>query len=216
MNPKRRTGKDESERPATLGDLLYADKGRHRVPEEEWVRLVRAIASGDQSALQSLFERSHRIVFTLMMRLTGSPQTAEELTIDVFHEVWRRASAYDPADGSVLGWILNQARSRAIDRMRFDQRKKRVDPCPDSPGPSIDPKTTEELLDTELQARTLREALSGLTTQERQALEIAFFAGLTHAEIAQKLNEPLGTIKTRIRSALQKLRQLMPEKDGRA
>ena len=72
-------------------------------------------------------KRTHRIVFTLMVRITNNRETAEELTLDVFHDVWRRASTYDPAGGSVVGWIMNQARSRAIDRLRFEQRKKRVD-----------------------------------------------------------------------------------------
>ncbi len=110
---------------ATLGDLLYADKARARVPEQDWVELVRAIAAGDQSALRGLYERTHRLVFTLMMRITGNRQSAEELTLDVFHDVWKRGGRYDPADGTVLGWIMNQARSRAIDRVRFDRRKKR-------------------------------------------------------------------------------------------
>jgi len=110
----------------TLGDLLYANKTIRRVSEQEWVGLVRAIAAGDEQALHALYEQTHRIVFTLTMRITGNRETAEELTLDVFHDVWRRASAYDPASGSVIGWMMNQARSRAIDRLRFEQRKKRV------------------------------------------------------------------------------------------
>src|SRR4051794_39206006 len=101
--------------PATLGDVLYA-KSKAPVPEQDWVALVESIAAGDQLALHALYERAHRIVFTLMMRLTADRETAEELTIDVFHDVWRRASRYDAANGPVLGWIMNQARSRAIDR----------------------------------------------------------------------------------------------------
>ena len=97
------------------------------MPEQDWVVLVQAIAAGDQLALHALYERSHRFVFTLIMRITANRETAEELTIDVFHDVWRRASRYDAANGTVLGWIMNQARSRAIDRLRFETRKKRSD-----------------------------------------------------------------------------------------
>ena len=75
-----------------------------------------------------LYERAHRAVFTFVMRITANRETAEEVTLDVFHDVWRRASRYQEADGTVLGWIMNQARSRAIDRLRFEQRKKRVQP----------------------------------------------------------------------------------------
>ena len=122
----------------TLGDLLYADTSKSRVSEDEWLQLVRAVAGGDQSALHSLYERTHRIVFTLIVRIVMNRETAEEVTLDVFHDVWRRASSYDPANGSVVGWIMNQARSRAIDRLRFDQRKKRVNTYPDSLGTTTD------------------------------------------------------------------------------
>ena len=107
-----------------LGDILYADKSKLRVSEEEWLKLLRAIAAGDQAALHSLYKQTHRIVFTLIVRITMNRETAEEVTLDVFYDVWRKASTYDPANGSVVGWIMNQARSRAIDRLRFDQRKK--------------------------------------------------------------------------------------------
>src|SRR5215470_17601149 len=110
--------------PTTLGDVLYA-KAQAPVPEQDWVALVQSIAEGDQLALHALYERAHRPVFTLIMRITANRETAEELTIDVFHDVWRRASHYDAANGTVLGWIMNQARSRAIDRLRFESRKKR-------------------------------------------------------------------------------------------
>ena len=121
---KERTHK----RPATLGDMLYA-KSKAPVPEQDWATLVQSIAAGDQLALHALYERAHRLVFTLIMRITANRETAEELTIDVFHDIWRRASRYDPANGTVLGWIMNQARSRAIDRLRFESRKKRSEPA---------------------------------------------------------------------------------------
>ena len=118
--------------PATLGDVLYA-KSKAPVPEQDWAALVQSIAAGDQIALHALYERAHRIVFTLIMRMTANRETAEELTIDVFYDIWRRASRYDAANGTVLGWIMNQARSRAIDRLRFENRKKR------SPGGDMEP-----------------------------------------------------------------------------
>ena len=93
-------------RPATLGDVLYA-KAKPPVPEQEWAMLVQSIASGDELALHAVFQRAHRIVFTLIMRITANRETAEELTVDVFHDVWRRASRYDAANGTVLGWIMN-------------------------------------------------------------------------------------------------------------
>jgi len=193
----------------TLGDLLYANKAKTPVPEKEWVGLVRSIAGGDQLALHALYKQTHRLVFTLIVRITGNRETAEEVTLDVFHDVWRRASAYDPAGGSVVGWIMNQARSRAIDRLRFERRKKRVDDHAESPLTVTAPCGPQEALDVSEQGRVLRHALQVLTPEERQAIEIAFFSELTYSEAAAKLNQPLGTVKTRIRSGLGKLRQAL-------
>jgi RNA polymerase sigma factor, sigma-70 family len=193
----------------TLGDLLYANKTRARVPESDWVALVQSIARGDQSALHALYTQAHRIVFTLIMRITSNRETAEELTLDVFYDVWRRAASYDPAGGSVIGWIMNQARSRAIDRLRFDQRKKRVSDQPGSPLTATTSCGPHEAFDTKEQGQLLREALQVLTPQERQAIETAFFSELTYAEAAAQLNQPLGTVKTRIRSGLAALRQAL-------
>jgi RNA polymerase sigma-70 factor (ECF subfamily) len=199
-------------RPATLGDILYA-KSKAPVPEQDWATLVHSIAAGDQLALHALYEMAHRIVFTLIMRITANRESAEELTIDVFHDIWRRASRYDAANGTVLGWIMNQARSRAIDRLRFESRKKR------SPGGDMEPlgevaADPRDQLQLREQSESLHAALSVLTPDERQAIEVTFFSGLTHAEAAARLNQPLGTIKTRIRSGLHKLRQKLTTEAG--
>jgi RNA polymerase sigma-70 factor (ECF subfamily) len=199
---------EEEVSPGTLGAVLYADPSIPRVPEESWAALVRSVARGDEAALHALYERSHRVVFTLIVRITSNRETAEELTLDVFHDVWRRASRYDPADGTVLGWIMNQARSRAIDRMRFDGRKKRVDPQSE-PAPAVESAESHDALELKQQTDALRAALGLLTPDERRAIEAAFFSELTHAEVAAQLKEPLGTIKTRIRSGLHKLRHAL-------
>jgi RNA polymerase sigma-70 factor, ECF subfamily len=193
----------------TLGDVLYANKSTARASEEDWFGLVRSIAGGDQLALHTLYLQTHRIVFTLIMRITGNRETAEELTLDVFHDVWRRASKYDPVNGSVVGWIMNQARSRAIDRLRFEQRKKRADNHSDNPMTATAGAGPQEAFDVHEQGRLLRRAMQVLTPSERHAIETAFFSELTYSEVAEKLNQPTGTVKTRIRSGLQKLRQAL-------
>jgi len=198
--------------PATLGDVLYA-KSKAPVPEQDWATLVQSIAAGDQLALHALYEMAHRPVFTLVMRLTANRETAEELTVDVFHDVWRRAARYDAANGTVLGWIMNQARSRAIDRLRFESRKKR------SHGGDVQPEAElaadpRDVLELREQGASLRAALAALTPNERQAIETTFFAGFTHAEAAARLNQPLGTVKTRIRSGLHKLRRTLAAEAG--
>lgn len=176
--------------PGTLGDVLYARKPGDAVSERDWAELVKAVAAGDQLALHALYERAHRVVFTLTMRITGNRETAEELTLDVFHDVWRRAARYDAANGTVLGWIMNQARSKAIDA------------APDA-------------LELEEQGRALRGALPLLSPDERHAIEAAYFSGLNYAEVAVRSRVPLGTVKTRIRSGLHKLRRALDPKAAR-
>lgn len=108
----------------TLGALLYADPAKTRVSELEWAGLIQSIAAGDAAALHELYERAHRVVFTLLVRLTHDPSVAEDLTVDVFHETWSRASKFDAAEDSVLGWIMNHTRSKAIDYWGLDWGKR--------------------------------------------------------------------------------------------
>jgi RNA polymerase sigma-70 factor, ECF subfamily len=133
----------------------------------------------------------------------------------VYHDVWRRAADYDARNGSVLGWMMNQARSRAIDRLRFEQRKKRVNQYPDDPVAPPGEREPQEVFDLAEQGRLLREALDVLTPDERQAIESAYFSEFTHRQVAARLNEPLGTIKSRIRSGLVKLRRALAEPEAR-
>jgi DNA-directed RNA polymerase specialized sigma24 family protein len=103
---------------ATLGDVLYADRSRERILESDWAALVRAAAAGDMLALHGLYQRAHGAVFILMLRLTGERETAEQLTLDVFHDVWRRSPAYDARNGTVLAWIMNLARGKILGQRR--------------------------------------------------------------------------------------------------
>src|SRR5258706_13613 len=137
--------------------------------------------------LDAVSEGSHRMVFTLIVRITGSHETAEELTLDVFHDVWRRAAGYDAGKGTVLGWIMNQARSRAIDRKRFELRKKRLDPQAGDPLAETEVAASQDSLELKQRNQALQGALKNLTPAERQAIGASFFADLTHAEAAARL-----------------------------
>jgi RNA polymerase sigma-70 factor (ECF subfamily) len=183
--------------PGTLGAVLYADQSKARETEQAWLRLVRAVAAGDPLALHALYERAHRPVFTLIMRISASREIAEDLTLEVFHDVWRRARDYDPARVTVLGWIMNQARYRAIDSL-----------------PASGPARTVTVLES--QSRALALALGLLRSDERQAIEGAFFAGLTAAEASARLDQPLGITKSRFRSGLHKLRLAMAQGSAQA
>jgi RNA polymerase sigma-70 factor, ECF subfamily len=199
---------DEAAR--VLGALLLDEAGSPSAREAEWCALVVAIGARDQSALRELYDRTHRIVFTLIVRLLKDPEMAEEVTLDVYHEIWQRSASYDPARAPVLGWIMNQARSRAIDRLRRQHRRKRVDDGKagiDGSGDEIEPLPLEE------RRRLLASALEALTIDERRAIEAAYFEERTYVEVAERLGAPLGTIKTRIRSGLAKLRTLLAYRD---
>jgi RNA polymerase sigma-70 factor (ECF subfamily) len=155
------------------------------------------------------------MVFTLIMRITRNRESSEELLVDVYHDVWQRAPKYDPSGGTVVGWIMNQARSRALDRRRFEQRRKRAsDRSEIVPAELLDARgdPREEVASIE-QARALRRSLELLTSEERSAIEVAYFSGFTYAEAADRLQRPLGTIKTRIRSGLEKLRRALGAKE---
>jgi RNA polymerase sigma-70 factor (ECF subfamily) len=187
----------------TLGALLYADASKVRVSEGAWIALVAAVAAHDVRALHTLYGRLHGFVFTLALRITTSRSSAEEVTVDVFHDLWKRASRYSPVDGTVIGWVMNMTRSRAIDRVRYEKRKKRLarpQGLPDLPG--IEPDAVEQ----QQQMALVKGALANLSEEERTAIELAYFSDATYAEVARQLVVPLGTIKSRIRSGLTKVR----------
>jgi len=211
MDAARHVVPDPERSPSTLGEVLYANPSKALVSEADWVALVRSVAGGDQRALHALYERAHRVVFTLIVRIIANRETAEEITLDVFHDVWRRASGYQESDGTVLGWIMNQARSRAIDRLRFERRKKRLPVAASDALSPIDTVDPDDRIASEQQSGALRCALALLTVDERAAIEAAFFSELTYVEVAARLNQPVGTIKTRIRSGLHKLRAALAE-----
>jgi RNA polymerase sigma-70 factor, ECF subfamily len=180
--------RDAAETQSTLGDLLYADKTKSRVPEDDWIGLVRSIAVGDQAALDQLFTRTHRIVFTLIVRLIGNRDVAEELTVDVFHDVWKHAAHFDATGGPVLAWLLDQARLRALERLEFQQASK------------------SGAADIQEQAVRLRNAVITLSVAERQLIETAYFANVSYRELAEQRQESPESVKRHIHSAMEKLR----------
>jgi PAS domain S-box-containing protein len=140
MDAIPQTGPVPEERAkGTLGGLLYSRPTNDLSLEKDWVALVRSMATGNKLALRDLCERSYRPVFALIMRITSNRATAADLTVDVFHEAWRRAGNYDSENGTVIGWLMNLARSSAIDQVLFGQRKNRIAPRPDEQPTSESP-----------------------------------------------------------------------------
>jgi RNA polymerase sigma-70 factor, ECF subfamily len=179
--------------------------------------LVRAIAEGDSEALGALYDRHGSAVMGLCLRILGVRADAEEVLSDVFLQVWEQAERYEPSRGNVIGWLLTVARSRAIDRLRSVGRRERVVAGSDDPAGAADRAATGSSArgeqgpyrDASLgeQRARVEAALGALEPAQRRAVELSFFEDLSHSEIAQKLGEPLGTVKSRIRQGLIRLRE---------
>jgi DNA-directed RNA polymerase specialized sigma24 family protein len=169
--------------PRTLGDLLYAGAAKRGPAEQEWIALVRSVAAGDARALHALYERAHRLAFTSIVRLTQSRELAEELTVELFHDVWRRAAQFDESSDSALGWIMNLARLWALQRLQSANLEQRTE--------------------------RLQHALASVAAEERAAIEAVYFAESTYVEVAARLQLPLQTVKRRIHEGLGRLCRLL-------
>lgn len=177
--------------------------------------LVHRIVNGEHSALGALYDLHGRGVYTLALRIVGDPAEAEEVAQDVFLQVWRGADRYDKSRATVAGWLLMMTRSRAIDRLRARQAR----PIGTDAGEHVIARLTDGAAGQEATVITgqaverLKVALQDLPNAMRSAIELAYYEGLTQSAIAERLGEPLGTVKTRMRTALQKLRLALAQ-DG--
>ncbi len=168
------------------------------------------MARGDASAVAGLYDRHARAVYSLALRMLADAAEAEDVVQDVFTQAWRQAGLYDPARAPVIGWLLVIARARALDRLRA--RRSRIAMAGVGPDPAsvvdLSPGPDVQVIGLE-QGSRVRAALASLTAAQREAIELAYYKGLSQRDIAERLKEPLGTIKTRMRSGLLKLRELL-------
>jgi RNA polymerase sigma-70 factor (ECF subfamily) len=170
------------------------------------------MADGDQMALSDFYDQSNRLVFGMVMRIVNDRGAAEEITLDAYHQVWRQAQNFDSERGKPSSWLITIARNRAIDRLRSTKWVRQEQTPLEDVTPFLAAEgTPEESTFTNEQQKRVRFALAQLKNDQRELIEIAFFAGLTHQEISDKLNLPLGTIKTRIRAGMMKLRELLED-----
>lgn len=178
--------------------------------EVAWLDYVARAASGDEGAFSLLYRETSPLVYSLALRILGNPADAEEVTVDVYTQVWRTAGKFSAERGSVTAWLVMLARSRSLDRARArGARNRSADPLPatlEIPGHG---ETPEHLSALEQQRRKVATALQSLPEEQRQALELAYFSDLTHSEMAARLGQPLGTVKTRIRLGMIKLREVL-------
>lgn len=168
------------------------------------------MAQGDGEAVASLYDRHARAVYSLALRILHDRAEAEDAVQEVFAQAWRQASRYDPSRGAVAAWLLNLTRSRAIDRLRMRQSRPQGTPDERAATSIADssPLADAQLFSSEQVAR-VRAALEDLPAPQRIPVELAYFEGLTHSEIAARLEQPLGTVKTRIRLAMITLRDAL-------
>jgi RNA polymerase sigma-70 factor, ECF subfamily len=194
--------------PAKHADeLKLVEKGR--------LDLIRRIAAGDQDALAELYDSASRSIFGLVLRILNDPSASEEVTLEVFTQVWKQAGAYDPRRGTPSAWLLTIARSRAIDRFRStDQTRKRSEPLASVELTASSGDNPEDTASEAEMRRVVRSALDTLPPEQRQVIELAYFSGLSHSEIAERLKQPLGTVKTRTRLAMIRLRDTLRPFEG--
>lgn len=170
--------------------------------------LIQRLLQRDVQAFEELYDRHSRIVYGLVLRIIRQASTAEEVAQDIFLQLWRNASQYDFSRGPFLPWLLTLARNRALDQLRLkSERQRRREEQAEELPPVVSAPDFEGNLDEKRRAARVRELMAALQPQQKRAIELAYFEGLSHSEIAAKLQEPLGTVKSWIRNGLLKLKE---------
>jgi RNA polymerase sigma-70 factor, ECF subfamily len=181
-------------------------------PSDE--QLLDQISARDQGAFEMLYLRHSDLVYSIALRVVADPGIAQDVAQEVFLRVWRHPSLFDVSRGRFVSWLMSVARNRAVDevRSRGRRRLREVVPAPgadDPPDPqAVDPQLAAQLA---IEREVVRGALEGLPDEQKLAIELAYFGGMTQQEIASVLNTPLGTVKTRVRLAMKKLRATLGE-----
>lgn len=186
------------------------ETGASRTGDQDWTKLISAIASGDQAAMGTLYDATSRVVFGLALRILNDRATAEEVMLDVYTQVWRQAGSYDLQRGSAMAWLMTIARSRAIDRLRSGwQDRQRREPLETVGDVRAGDSSPEEATEISERRVLVRQALDAISPEQRELIELAYYGGLSHSEIALQTSLPLGTVKTRIRLGMLKLREML-------
>lgn len=171
--------------------------------------LLQRLLRRDVNAFEEIYVRHSRIVYSLVLRILRQGSTAEEVVQDVFLQLWRNSSHYDAHRGPFIPWLLTLARNRALDQLRLkgERQRRREDQTEELPQIAAAAPEYERALDEKRRAERVRSLMSSLPAAQKKAIELAYFEGLSHSEIAATLNEPLGTVKSWIRNGLLRLKE---------
>jgi len=196
--------------------LAMPEESTKSVQDQEWAQLIAQTAQGDQAALAMFYDRTSPQVFGFICRILNNREAAEEVTLDVYTQVWRQAHTYDAARGRPGAWLMTMARTRAIDRFRAGAAEQgRIESLDAAELFVSTGDTPEQDVEGQERRQYVQRALALLNTEQRQAIALAYFYGLSQSEIADKLKLPLGTVKTRMRLGMIKLREaLAPYETG--
>jgi RNA polymerase sigma-70 factor, ECF subfamily len=184
-------------------------------PEPTDEQIISAVCKGDESAIEVLYERYHRYAYALAYRILRDPLASEDIVQDAFLSIWRKAPLYQVQNGSVQSWVQAIVRNRAIDKIRASAHRDNqwipLQTDNEQDPPSDQPDVWEQAWQSE-QYRIIREVMEQIPGEQRMVIELAYFRGLTHAEIAEQCQIPLGTVKGRMRLGLQKMKSLLAER----
>jgi RNA polymerase sigma-70 factor (ECF subfamily) len=186
--------------------LRAATSGGETSPPEELAPLLQQCALGDERAFAQVYDLVAARIFGLVKRIIRDPAQSEEVTQEAFLEIWRQAARFDPARGSALAWIMTIAHRRAVDRVRSAEATHTRDLEYGHRHQAVEYDSTSEVVQSRLDAQRVRKAMESLTETQRHAIELAYFKGCTHTEVATLLGVPLGTAKSRVRDGLIRLR----------
>lgn len=184
----------------------------HKQEFEDHIELLQRVGQGDRQSFAALYDRFSGVLFSTAFRVLNDQEAAEDVLQDVFIQIWEKAPLYDPTRGKPITWAMTLTRNRAIDRLRSTLRRNRLQDEVQRESETFehfDNRTSFDAAESGEKSKLVREAVQNLSKDQREAIELAFFSSLTHEEIAERLNEPLGTIKARIRRGMVRLRDVL-------
>jgi len=203
MNP------DASDIPEGVVRLPTVSGAGGSASPSDLAELLKRSGRGDEAAFAELYDATSARAYGLAVRVVRNPNQAEEVMQEAFLELWRTASRFDSAKGSAVSWILTLVHRKSVDRIRSAEASTRRDTVWHHGSQDVEHDSTAEAAQASMEARRVRQALDSLTEVQREALELAYFKGYTHTEVATMLDLPVGTAKTRIRDGLIRLRDTM-------